>query len=102
VYGSLFEFDVDVPENWKSIAQKLIQTQKVEFKAAGLTLDWSGPKRSFSVSNTSIEITPGISLTVNKWFLSYTCRLDGFQFTPELDTVTVMLGGAPDVTVRLK
>ena len=102
VYGSLFSFDVDVPDTWKVIAQRVLKAQTVEFPSAGLKLDWTGAKRTFSVSETSIEIRPAVRATVNKWFVSYSCGLDGFTFQPDLSSVTVLLSGAPDLTVRLK
>ncbi len=102
VYGSLFSFDVDVPDTWKSIGQRVLKAQTVEFPTAGLKLDWSGSKRTFSVSESSIEIRPAVRATVNKWFVSYSCGLDGFTFEPDLSSVTVLLSGAPDLTVRLK
>lgn len=102
VYGSLFEFDVNVPDNVKTIGQKLFQQQTVEFSKAGLKLDWTGKTRTFTVSETGITITPSIKATVNKWFVTWTCGLDGFTFEPDLSSVTVLLSGAPDLKVNLK
>lgn len=102
VYGSLFAFDVDVPDTWKTIGQKILQAQTIEFPSAGLKLDWSGKTRTFAVASDRITITPAIKATVNKWFVTYSCGLDGFEFHPDLSSVTVLLSGAPDLTVRLK
>lgn len=101
-YGSLFSFDVDVPESWKAIGQKILKAQTIDFPAAGLKLDWTGEKRTFSVSSTEIGISPSIRASVRKWGISYSCGLDGFKFEPDLSSVTVLLTGAPDLTVRLR
>lgn len=102
LYGSLFSFDVDVPKSWKSIGQKILKAQTIDFPAAGLKLDWTGEKRTVSISSTEIGISPSIKATVKKWGISYGCGLDGFKFEPDLSSVTVLLTGAPDLTVRLK
>ncbi len=102
VYGSLFAFNVDVPDNVKEMAAKLLKQQKLEFPKAGLSLDWTGQTRTFTVSETGVTITPSIKATVNKWFITWTCGLDGFTFEPDLSSVTVLLSGAPDVRVNLK
>ena len=102
VYGSLFAFDVDVPDNVKDMAAKLLKQQKLEFPKAGLSLDWTGQTRTFTVSETGVTITPSIKATVNKWFITWTCGLDGFTFESDLSSVTVLLSGAPDLRVNLK
>ncbi len=102
VYGSLFSFDVDVPESVKEIGAKLLTQQKLEFPAAGLSPYWTGQSRTFTISDKGVTITPSIKATVNKWFITWTCGLDGFTFEPDLSSVTILLSGAPDLKVNLK
>jgi len=101
-YGGLFDFTVDVPEAWKTIGVKLLTAQKIKFASAGVTVDWTGTPRTFNVSKSSITITPAVKVTLKKWFISYTAALDGVQFSADLSTVTVLLTGAPDLTIQLK
>ena len=100
--GSLFTFDVDAPESWLAIARKVVTAQTLDFPRAGLTVDWTGPTRSFSVASDGMRISPPVKVTVNKWLISYTAKLDGISYTPDLTSVTVLLTGAPDLTINLK
>ena len=100
--GSLFTFDVDAPESWLAIARKVVTAQTLDFPRAGLTVDWTGPTRSFSVASDGMRINPPVRVTVNKWLISYTAKLDGISYTPDLTSVTVLLTGAPDLTINLK
>lgn len=102
LYGGLFDFTVDVPESWKQIGVKILNAQKIEFSAAGITVDWTGPTRSFTVSRDSVVISPPVRVTLTKWFMSYAAALDGVQFSADLTTVTVLLTGAPDLTIHLQ
>lgn len=102
LYGGLFDFNVDVPESWKQIGVKILTAQKIEFAAAGITVDWTGATRSFNVSKDSVVISPPVRVTLKKWFLSYAAALDGVQFSEALTTVTVLLTGAPDLTIHLR
>jgi len=101
-YGSFFSFDVDAPDSWKVIGAKILQAQTLQFPSAGLTVDWSGPSRSFVVQSSGITISPPVKVTFEKFRLRYTARLDGINYTPDLSTVTVLLTGAPDLTMNLK
>jgi hypothetical protein len=102
VVGGLFDFDFDVPDNLRDLAAKLLTLQRYEFPSAGITLDWSGPSRSFVVTSSALNITPGMRVTVNKWRIKYSVSLDGITYTPDLSTVTLLLTGAPDLTVHLR
>jgi len=102
IMGGLFDFSFDVPDAWREAAAKLVTLQRYEFPSAGITVDWSGPTRSFMVSETGIKISPGVKVTLNKWLVKYSATLDGLSYTPDLSTVTLLLTGAPDLTVHLK
>ena len=84
------------------MASKLLTAQKIEFPTAGITLDWTGPTRTFSVSGDAMNISPPVKVTLNKWLIRYSCALDGVSYTSDLSTVTMLLSGAPDLTVRLR
>ena len=102
LYGGLFDFSLDVPESWKSIGVKILTAQKLDFPAAGISIDWSGPERSFRLARDSLTISPGVKASVRKWGISYSASLDGLSFEPDLSSVTFLLTGAPDLTVVLK
>ncbi len=102
LYGGLFDFSLDVPESWKSIGVKILTAQKLDFPAAGISIDWSGPERSFRLARDSLTISPGVKASVRKWGISYSASLDGVSFTPDLSSVTFLLTGAPDLTVVLR
>lgn len=102
VYGSLFDFSIDVPESWKSIGSKILTAQELKFPAAGITVDWTGPQRSFVVGPNKLAISPPVKVTLDKWLISYSAALDGVEFKTDLSSVTFLLTGAPDLTVNLK
>lgn len=102
IMGGLFDFSFDVPDAWREAAAKLVTLQRYEFPSAGITVDWSGPTRSFSVGPTETRISPGVKVTLNKWLVRYSASLDGLSYTPDLTTVTLLLTGAPDLTVHLR
>lgn len=100
--GGLFDFNVDVPETWKTIGAKILSAQKLEFPTAGISVDWSGPTRSFTVSSSALTISPPVKVTVSKWLITYSAALDGIQYAADLSSVTFLLTGAPDLQVNLK
>lgn len=102
LYGGLFDFSIDVPESWKAIGVKILTAQKLEFPAAGISIDWSGPERSFRLARDSLTISPGVKASVRKWGISYSASMDGLSFKPDLSQVTFLLTGAPDLTVVLR
>ena len=99
--GALFDFTVNVEDSWKQLALKILTAQKIEFPAAGLLIDWSGPTRSFAVTKNSLTITPAVKMTVSKWVFKYSVGLNGLTFTDDLSSVTMDLSGAPDITIKL-
>lgn len=101
-YGSLFDITIDAPDTWRTMASKLLTAQKIQFDTAGITLDWTGPKRTFSLAGDGMTVNPPVKVTLNKWLIQYSCALDGVSYTPDLSTVTMLLTGAPDLTVHLK
>jgi hypothetical protein len=102
LFGGLFDFTIDAPESWKAIGAKIVTAQRIEFAAAGISVDWSGPSRSFALSKDKLKISPPVKVSLKKWSISYSAALDGLEFKPDLSSVTFLLTGAPDLTVRLK
>ena len=101
LYGGLFDFSFDAPESWKAIGAKILTAQRIEFASAGVSVDWSGPSRSFALSKDKLTISPPVKVSLKKWSISYSAALDGIEFKPDLSSVTFLLTGAPDLTVRL-
>lgn len=101
VMGGLFDFTVEVNQSWIDFAKKIKNAQVISFPSAGLTIDWSGAKRTFAISSKGIEITPPVKMTVNKWVFRYSVGLQSVAFADDLSSVTLDLSGAPDVTINL-
>jgi hypothetical protein len=109
VYGSLFDLTIDAPDTWRLMAAKLLTAQRITFESAGITLDWTGPKRTFVIGGgrsqtepQQMQISPPVKVTLNKWMIRYSCSLDGVSYTPDLTRMTMLLSGAPDLTVNLR
>ena len=101
-FGSLLEFNVDVPDPVLDITGKILNTQTISFPAAGVSLDWSGPKRTISVARGRVEFSPAVAMTVRKWRIEKSCRLDAITFTDDLSAVTFELTGMVDITVNVR
>jgi hypothetical protein len=101
-YGSLFDLTIDAPDTWRLMAAKLLTAQRISFETAGITLDWTGPKRTFVVASDGLQISPPVKVTLNKWMIRYSCSLDGVSYTPDLTRMTMLLSGAPDLTIHLR
>lgn len=101
VVGSLFEFDIEVDASWRKLASKILSGQKIEFPAAGLSVDWTGPERSFSLLKNGFRITPPVQMTVQKWKIKHTAGLNGVAYSDDFSSVEMDLSGAPDITINL-
>jgi hypothetical protein len=101
LYGSLFEFDVDVPDRTKELLAKILTQRTIEFPKAGVTVEW-GAKRVVTFSEGRIDITPSVKVRVKRSVFSYTAGLQGISYADDLSSVVVELSGAPDLEVRLK
>jgi hypothetical protein len=99
--GALFDVTVNVEQSWKNLAAKILTSQKIEFPDAGLSIDWTGPKRSFDISTNAISIRPAVKVTLKKWKFAFSAGLNGLAFADDLSSVTLDLSGAPDITIRL-
>lgn len=100
-YAGLFDLSVSVDKSWRDFALKILKADKVSFPVAGLTLDWSGPARSFTIEKNAVRISPALKVSVQKWIFSYSAGLDGVSYTDDLSSVTMELSGAPDLTIRM-
>jgi hypothetical protein len=101
-YGSFFDFEVDVPDTVRDAIAKVLTSKSMSFPSAGLKVDWSGDSRSLILGKDKIEISPPVTVSVNKWVFSYSASLRGMWYEPDLSSVTFDLQGAPDLKVVLK
>lgn len=101
-FGSLIEIEFDAPESVLSIARRLLIEQRIELPASGLSIDWTGDKRTFSVTKDSLTLSPGIGVTVRKFGLRKSATLKTVRFTRDLRSISLELDGLPDVTVKLR
>jgi hypothetical protein len=101
-FGSLLEVNVDAPDAALEIGRKILTVQRWSFPAAGVTLDWTGPARTISLERGRITVKPGVAMTVSKWRITKSCRLDAITYTDDLSSVTFELSGMLDLTVNLR
>mgnify|MGYP003630392172 CR=1 FL=1 len=99
--GALFDVTVNVEQSWKNLAKQILTSKQMEFPDAGLSIDWTGQKRSLEISTNAISIQPPVKVTLKKWKFTYSAGLNGLAFTDDLSSVTLDLSGAPDITIRL-
>ena len=100
-YYGMFDIDVGVDASWKNFALKILRSESVQFETAGLSVDWSGSKRSFVFEKNAIRIKPGLNVSVQKWRFKFSAGLNAVSFTDDLSSVTMELSGAPDLTINL-
>lgn len=98
-YSSVFDFDVDVPDNIPSILNKLLADQK--WSNSFLSVDWSG-SRSINVTREKLSFSPSISVTAQKSILKFTTKLNAVAIKNEGKQLIFELSGAPDITINFR
>lgn len=101
-FASLFDVSVDVPDSARGWIADLLTAQSVEFPASGVAVSWKGSDRTISVAPGRLAIKPGASVSLTKFRVQLVASLDAVAYADDLSWVTLELGGAPDLTVRLK
>jgi hypothetical protein len=101
-FGSLFDISVDAPDSVVTSLAAMLSKQSVEFPNSGLAISWKGGDRTISVAPGRIQITPGATVSAQKFGVSLSTILRGVAHADDLSWITLELDGAPDLTVRLK
>jgi len=101
-FGSLFEISIDTPDSARKWAADLLTKQSVEFPSSGVSVSWKGSDRTISVAPGRIAIKPGASVFVTRFGVEVQVSLDAVTYAGDLSSVTLELGGAPDLTVNLR
>lgn len=101
-FGSLFEISIDTPDSARKWAADLLTKQSVEFPSSGVSVSWKGSDRTISVAPGRLAIKPGASVFVTKFGVEVQVSLDAVTYAGDLSSVTLELGGAPDLTVNLR
>ena len=101
-FGSLLDIDADVPDVMLELGRTVLIAQKMDFPAAGVSLDWTGKTRTVTIVKGRIDVKPGVSMQVKKFRLQKSCSLDAIVYNDELTVVTFELTGMLDLTVNLK
>jgi hypothetical protein len=101
-FGSLFDISVDAPDSVVTSLAAMLSKQSVEFPNSGLAISWKGGDRTISVAPGRIQITPGATVSAQKFGVSLSTTLRGVAHADDLSWMTLELDGAPDLTVRLK
>jgi len=101
-FGAMLDINADVPDVMLDLGRKVLIAQKMDFPAAGVSLDWTGKTRTLTIGKGRIGVQPGIAMRVKKFGLSKSCTLDAISYNDALTTVTFELTGMLDLTVLLK
>ena len=101
-FGSLLDIDADVPDVMLDLGRTVLIAQKMDFPAAGVSLDWTGKTRTVTIVKNRIDVKPGVAMTVRKFGLRKSCSLDAVTYNDALTVVTFELTGFLDLTVNLK
>lgn len=100
-FGAMLEVSATVPDGLLDVGRRLIDG-RAEFPAAGISLDWSGPARTFTIERGRLTIKPAVNVTLEKWRLKKSCVLDAIAFDDALSSVTLELSGMLDLKVNLR
>jgi len=101
-FGSLFDITVDAPDSARVWIADMLTKQSVEFPNSGLAISWKGGDRTISVAPGRIQITPGATVSVQKFGVSLSTKLRGVTHADDLSWMTLELDGAADLTLRIK
>jgi len=101
-FGSLFDISVDAPDSVVQSIAQILSRQSVDFQSSGLAISWKGGDRTISVAPGRIQITPGATVSAQKFGVSLSTTLRGVAHADDLSWITLELDGAPDLTLRIK
>jgi hypothetical protein len=101
-FGSLLNIDIDAPDAATSAVFEIFETGRYANQTAGIVFDWSGSNRTISDTAKTITLTPPAKITLTKWRAKWTAALRGIQYDSASRSVTLLLSGAPYLTVRFQ
>jgi hypothetical protein len=101
-FESLFDITVDTPDSARGWIADMLSKQSVDFPSSGFAISWKGGDRTISVAPGRIQITPGATVSVQKFGVSLSTTLRGVTHADDLNWITLELDGAPDLTVRFE
>lgn len=101
-FGSLLNVDVDTPDELTAAVFALFSTGKWSSEVAGIAFEWSADSRAISDKAGTITLTPPARISLSKWRAKWNATLNGVTYDAAGRSVTLILGGAPDLTVRFK
>jgi hypothetical protein len=101
-FGALLNVDIDAPDAATAAVFEIFETGKWSSEAAGITFDWSASTRAISDTAKTVTLTPPAKIMLTKWRAKWTAALRGIRYESAARSVTLLLSGAPDLTVRFK
>lgn len=101
-FGSLLNVDVDTPDELTAAVFALFSTGKWSSEAAGIAFEWSADSRAVTDEAGTITLTPPARISLSKWRAKWNATLNGLTYDAAGRSVTLILGGAPDLTVRFQ
>ncbi len=101
-FGALLNIDIDAPDAATSAVFEIFQTGRYVNETAGIACEWSASTRTISDTAKTITLNPPAKIKLTKWRAKWTAALRGIQYDSAAKAVTLMLSGAPDLTVRFQ
>lgn len=101
VYGSLINLDVTTPASVLDVIHQVLTTHKFELAGGTITGEWQGDTRNVNFVNGVISFSPGVKCTAKKYGVRIGATLNKVTYPADLQSVTLVLSGAPDITIRL-
>ncbi len=101
-FGSLLNVDVDTPDEMTAAVFEIFETGKWSSGAAGIAFEWAAETRAISDKSGTITLTPPAKISLSKWRAKWNATLTGLTYDAAGRSVTLILGGAPDLTVRFQ
>jgi hypothetical protein len=101
-FGSLLNIDIDAPDVATAAVFEIFETGRYANATAGIAFNWSASTRTISDTAKTITLNPPAKITLMKWRAKWTAALRGIKYDSASQSVTLLLSGAPDLTVRFK
>jgi len=101
-FWALLNIDIDTPDAATAAVFTIFETGRYANETAGIAFEWSASTRTISDTAKTITLNPPAKITLTKWRAKWTAALRGIQYDSAAQSVTLLLSGAPDLTVRFQ
>jgi hypothetical protein len=101
-FGALLNVDIDTPNDATRAVFDVLRTGKWTSESAGVVVDWSSESRSIIDRAGRITLNPSAKIRLQKWVARWTVSLVAVSYDTTMQEITLVLSGAPDLTVRFR